>query len=183
LDIHNIIKSRRSTREFYPDPIDPSIIQRIMDSATWAPSPFNSQNWKFYVLTGNKRDQFAIRLQPVFDEMKDAILKTYGPKDVEIRRKLYQNAGDAPVIIVCYAEDAWNGDLVGPSMACQNILLAAESEGLGSLFMGAARYVKDSINEMLGETELFLVGAILIGKPKVTAEPLPRKDGKVFFLN
>ena len=182
MDIYDIIKSRRAIREFEPDPIDNAVVKRIMDAAIWAPSALNSQNWKFYILTGVKRDQFASLLRPVFDQMKDTIQKSYGPKDVEIRRRLYMNAGDAPVIIICYAEDVWNGDLVGPAMACQNILLAAKSEGLGSLFMGAVRYVKDAVNEFLSEKDLFLVGAILIGKAKSVPEPRPRREGRIIYL-
>ena len=181
MDIYDIIKSRRSIREFKSDTIDDPTLKRIMDAAMWAPSALNSQNWKFHVMTGEKRNRFAVLLKPIFDHMKDTIQKNYGPKDVEIRRKLYMNAGDAPVIIVCYAEDAWNGDLVGPGMACQNILLAATREGLGSLFIGSVRYVKDSVNEFLGEKDLFLVGAILLGKPKLIPEPRPRRDGRVVW--
>ena len=179
MNVYTAIKSRRSIREFKSDPIPDSTINRIMDAAIWAPSALNSQNWKFHVLTGEKRDQFAILLQPIFDQMKETIEKSYGPADVEIRRKLYMNAGGAPIIIVGYAEDAWNWDLAGPAMACQNILLAATSEGLGSLFMGAVRYVKESVNEFLGEKDSFLLGAILLGYPKSIPEPRPRREGRV----
>ena len=180
MELYEAIKKRRAVREFKSDPINENVIARIMDAAIWAPSALNSQNWKFYVLTGEKRDKFAMLLKPVFEQMKDTIRKNYGERDVEIRRKLYTNVGGAPVVIVCYVEEgAWKSDKVGPSMACMNILLAATAEGLGSLFMGATHYVEDSINEFLGEKDKILLGAILIGYPESIPEPRPRREGCV----
>lgn len=180
MQVYDAIRKRRSIRMFKPDAIDDIVIDRIMEAACWAPSALNAQNWKFYVLTGEKRDQFARLLIPVFDQMKDTIHQRYGPEGVEIRRKLYTNAGNAPVIIVCYVEEGtWNWDKTGPGMACQNILLTATSEGLGSLYMGAPRYVKDSVNDFLGEKSAELMGAILIGYADQDAGPPPRIQGKV----
>ena len=183
MDLYKAIKTRRSVREFKSEPIPDDVLKRIVDSAMWAPSALNSQNWKFYVLTGDKRNGFAKLLQPIFDQMKETIEKNYGPKDVEIRRRLYMDAGGAPVIIVCYVEEGtWKSDVTDPSMACQNILLAATAEGLGSLFIGGVRHVKDSINKFLNEENLLLLGAILLGYPESIPEPRPRRQNQVIWL-
>jgi len=183
MDVYTAIKTRRAVREYKSDPIPDDVLHRIMDAAIWAPSALNSQNWKFYVLTGEKRNQFARLLKPIFEQMKETIEKNYGPKDVEIRRNLYMDAGGAPVIVVCYVEEgSWKSDATGTSMACQNILLAATEEGLGSLFMGATRYVQDSINELLNEKNNILLGAILLGYPKSIPEPRPRRQNQVIWL-
>ncbi len=183
MDIYTVIHNRRSIRTFKPDSIDDDVLNRIMDAALWAPSALNSQNWIFHVLTGKSRDRFAKLLTPVFDKMKDKILENYGPEAVEVRRKLYTNAGGAPVVIAVYVEEgAWNWDIIGPSMACMNILLAAESESLGSLFMGAPLYVKDKINELLGVHEVELLGAILLGYPDEEVAPKPRLDNRIIRL-
>ena len=134
MDIYEVIKNRRSIRSFKKKPVKKSTLKKIMDAAIWAPSALNSQNWKFYVLTGESRDKFAKLLVPVFDQMESTIMRNYGPKAVEVRRKLYTNAGNAPVVIVVYIEEGnWDWDKTGPSMACQNILLAAQAEGIASL--------------------------------------------------
>lgn len=183
MDVYTAIYNRRSIRSFKPDSIDDDVINRIMDAAIRAPSALNAQNWKFYVLTGNSRDDFSKLLIPVFEKMKDTILQNYGHEAVEIRRKLYTNAGGAPVIIVAYVEEGtWDWDRTGPSMACMNIMLAAESEGLGSLFMGAPIYVKDTVNELLHEKAGDLLGAILLGYPDEEVEPKPRLENKVVRL-
>ncbi|MCD6217299.1 nitroreductase [bacterium] len=183
MDIYTVIHNRRSIRAFKPDSIDDVVLNRIMDAALWAPSALNSQNWIFHVLTGKNRDGFAKLLTPVFEEMKDTILENYGSEAVEVRRKLYTNAGGAPVIIVVYVENgAWNWDKIGPGMACMNILLAAESERLGSLFMGAPIYVKEKVNEFLGVQDAELLGAILLGYPDEEVAPKPRLDNRIIRL-
>jgi nitroreductase len=183
MNVYDAIHSRRSIRSFKSDPIDESVIERIMNSAIMAPSALNSQNWKFYVLTGESRDKFAKLLLPVFERMKDKILQQYGHEAVEVRRKLYTNAGGAPVVIVCYAEKGeWDWDPIGPAMACQNILLAAKSEGLGSLFIGSPKYEKESVNKLLNESDSILTGAILVGYPDENPSPKPRRDGVIVRL-
>ncbi|MFH1516124.1 MAG: nitroreductase [bacterium] len=184
MDIYEIIKSRRSIRAFKTDNISKDIIERILDAAIWAPSAMNGQNWKFYVLSGEKRDQFAKLLFPVFEATREKVLENYGPEGVELRRRLYSNAGGAPYVIVVYAEEGeWKRDLTGPGMACQNILLAAKAEGLGSLFMGAVKNVKDEVSRFLGENDGELLGAILIGYPDEDVEPKPRRDDRITWVD
>ncbi len=54
MDLYTAIKERRSCRNFLPDPIDQNTIEKILEAATWAPSPLNSQPWEFLVITNNE---------------------------------------------------------------------------------------------------------------------------------
>lgn len=47
-----VIKSRKSVRAFKNDPVDPELIEHILDVARRAPSGSNMQPWTVYVLTG-----------------------------------------------------------------------------------------------------------------------------------
>ena len=48
----NIIRNRRSTRGFLPDPVPLSIIKEVVDGARFAPSNSNTQPWHFAVVSG-----------------------------------------------------------------------------------------------------------------------------------
>lgn len=45
------IEIRRAKRALSPKPIPTEVIQRLMKAATWAPSCFNNQSWRFLVVT------------------------------------------------------------------------------------------------------------------------------------
>jgi nitroreductase len=45
-----LVKKRRSTRRFKPDPIPEDAIEKIIEVARWAPSGFNMQPWEFVVV-------------------------------------------------------------------------------------------------------------------------------------
>lgn len=54
-----LVKARRSIRNFKPAPIPPDYVEKILEVARWAPSGANSQPWEFIVVEDKKlRDKF-----------------------------------------------------------------------------------------------------------------------------
>jgi len=49
--LDTVIGSRKSVRAFRPDPVPKQHLVEILDAARAAPSNFNSQPWRVYVLT------------------------------------------------------------------------------------------------------------------------------------
>jgi nitroreductase len=47
----DLIRSRRSTRHFRPDPVPPNLLDELLEAARWAPSGFNLQPTHFVVVT------------------------------------------------------------------------------------------------------------------------------------
>jgi nitroreductase len=58
MDILNVIKERRSTRAFKPDPVPKEILQKLLETCLWAPSSRNQQSWEFAIITGPILDKF-----------------------------------------------------------------------------------------------------------------------------
>jgi len=56
------ITSRRSIRAFLPKPVAREDIEAILQVAARAPSGTNTQPWKVYVLTGEKRERLSSRI-------------------------------------------------------------------------------------------------------------------------
>ena len=57
MEIIEAIKTRKSIRGFLLDPVEKSIIKKIIDIAVRAPSAMNTQPWEFFVITGNVLDE------------------------------------------------------------------------------------------------------------------------------
>jgi nitroreductase len=53
LDI--VIRSRRSVRAFRPDPVPRHLLVEVLETARAAPSNFNSQPWRVYLLSGKPK--------------------------------------------------------------------------------------------------------------------------------
>ena len=54
MDLFTAMKGRRSCRNFLPEQVDEATIEKILEAATWAPSPLNSQPWEFIVVTNKE---------------------------------------------------------------------------------------------------------------------------------
>jgi nitroreductase len=47
----DLVRSRRSTRHFRPDPVPPVLLDKLLEASRWAPSGFNLQPTHFVVVT------------------------------------------------------------------------------------------------------------------------------------
>ena len=67
--VDDAIASRHSVRAFLPKAVDPQIIKDILNVACRAPSGVNTQPWKVYVVTGQKRDEIVTRVCQAQNEL------------------------------------------------------------------------------------------------------------------
>jgi nitroreductase len=172
-----IVRSRRMTRAFDDRPIDPEVLDGLVDLAARAPSAGKTQGWHLVVLEGDetavfwdatlpavKRDSFRwkrllsapVIALPLADSK--AYVDRYGEPD-KIQTGLGSGASAWPV-------PYWTIDA---SMAVMTLLLAAEDAGLGALFFGVFRGERE-VRQQLGiPSGLELLGALALGYP---AEPV-----------
>jgi predicted oxidoreductase (fatty acid repression mutant protein) len=50
MEVYECIRTRRTIREFKPDPVPEEVVYKILQAARWAPSSSNSQPWHFIVI-------------------------------------------------------------------------------------------------------------------------------------
>ena len=48
-----LIRGRRSVRRYLPDPVERSLLEKLLTAAIWAPSAHNRQPWRFCVVTSD----------------------------------------------------------------------------------------------------------------------------------
>src|SRR5215472_15850280 len=53
--LDHVVRSRTTVRAFRPDPVLKDQLMEILETARAAPSNFNSQPWRVYVLTGKAK--------------------------------------------------------------------------------------------------------------------------------
>ena len=57
MDCFETIIGRRSCRNYKPDPVEKEKINKILEAATYAPSPVNKQPWEFIVVNNSDYKQ------------------------------------------------------------------------------------------------------------------------------
>lgn len=164
-------------RSFRPDPIDPEILDRMVDLAARAPSAGKTQGWHLVVLEGADTDRFWRHAFPAerrgsfrFPGLFDAplILLPFADPDAYVARyaepdKAATGLGSAP--------EAWPTPYwtIDASMSVMTLLLAAEDEGLGALLF-AVFHGEAEVRAELGVPDgLQLLGAIAMGHPAADA--------------
>ncbi|MFN8535651.1 MAG: nitroreductase family protein [Dehalococcoidia bacterium] len=196
--VDQTIRERRSVRTFLPDPLDDTEVLALLDAARWAPSPHNSQPWRFVVVRpGPTRSSLAEAMADrwladltVHREESTALLRK-----VQTRRRRLE---EAPVaIVVCLTGDRldaypdpqrreaeWLTAEHSLGAATQNLLLAARARGLGSWWICAPAFCPDTIRGSLGLPIGWAPRAlILVGRPARPPADSPRDalDGLVLF--
>lgn len=140
-----LLEWRRDERHFRRDPVDPALIDRLLELATLAPSVGNSQPWRF-VLVDSPACRAAVRAS--FEACSVEALHAYEAEGDGERARLYATlklAGldEAPVHIAVFCdpapvEGAGLGRRTMPetlhhsvAAAVQTLSLAARAWGLG----------------------------------------------------
>ncbi len=99
-DLHTFLRTRRSVRRFKHEAVQAATIQRILETATFAPSAHNLQPWRFAILTSlEAKSHLAEAITARFRE--DMLADGMPETDIHARiERTVRRAREAPVIIV-----------------------------------------------------------------------------------
>jgi len=194
--LYEIIEKRKSIRKFKPTPVPQEVLERILMAGMHAPSGKNRQNWRFFVLTGAKRDEYLKLSQKSWLGIQPILEKRLKPSLYQFTERFFYTLGDAPVVILCYShndqEERYHTSIGSVYMAVQNMNLAAVQEGLGSCTMGAPLEIRADVDAFLGVDqwpsykagELELLCALVLGYPDHEPPKAPRQTkNRIYWLN
>ncbi len=194
-EFYQLIESRKSIRKFKSDEVPKDIIDRILAAGMQAPSGKNRQNWRFFVVTGKKRDEYLQYSQKTWMGVKDILVQRLKPSLYQFTERFFYTLGDAPVLIFAYshndAEERYHTSIGSVYMAVENINLACVAEGLGCCTMGAPLEISKEVDQFLGvdqlpeykKGELELLCGMVIGYPDHNPPKAPRQiEGRITWL-
>ena len=172
-EIIKAMKERRSIRKFKSDMVSKKDINEITDAG-------------LYAANGMGR-QAVITIAVTNKELRDKIAKDnckIGGWD-----KGFDPFYGAPVILIVLAEKDWRNRVYDGSLVIGNMMLAAHSLGLGSIWIHRAKeeFETDEYKKLLKdigvEGEWEGIGHCAIGYIDGTIpKPAPRKENRVYFV-
>lgn len=158
-----LIRGRRSVRRYLDRPVPNEVVRAALEAARWAPSPHNSQPWRFIILRSVAARE---RLARALGERWRADLAADGLPAPEIDRLIgrsRERIAGAPLVIIIaltYADldtypdqrrQAAERLMAAHSLgaAAQNLMLTAHAHGVASCWMCAPLFCPDVVRAAL----------------------------------
>lgn len=169
------IKNRRSIRVFNDDPVSDNDLQTILHAANQAPSAHNQQSWRFIVLKGEKKSDLV--------NLISARAAGFPKPSSVLLRMASRSIASAPIVIAV----SNTGELIkrgtelfkveknighdffrimeiqSSAAAVQNLLIAATSLSLATVWLGVLVLIKKDILRFIGEPEGEFMAVIPVG--------------------
>jgi nitroreductase len=182
------IRKRRSVRAYDAKSVPRELVNTVIEAGNEAPSAMNSQPWRFVVVEdpAAKKKLLGAALpqaKKITEQVKDV-----DPERYESIKKRYAELPDpvyysAPTIIFVIGNGRYK-DHSCP-LACENMMLAAHSLGLGTCWVGFGAMVTEDaeVRKLLDLQEGDAIfGPILLGYPKADPPRPPKKEPKVKWI-
>ena len=172
MDAFEIIKDRRSVKKYTDKPVPQGLIEKVCRAGTWAATGMGRQSPIILAVTNKEvRDKLSQINAEVMGAKNDPF---YG----------------APVVLVVLANKAMPTAIYDGSLVMGNMMIEAESLGLGSCWIHRAKeefeteYGKRLLKELGIEGEYEGIGNLILGygdgeKPR----PKPRKENYIYHID
>jgi len=188
MELHDAIMNRRSHRSYKPEMPPREALERVVQAALWAPSGMNDQAWEITVLAGSARDELVKLIDQAFTHLLPILKQLNFPKEgQQMLMKFFKDLGGAPVVMAVTifrnpGDPSNFNNIQGGAALMQNLLLAAQAEGLGSCWMTGAHALEKEILKFLGKSDQQLLALTPIGYPAKDPPAPPRKPREVRWI-
>ena len=182
------IHQRHSVRRFTDQPVSEEHVTALLAAANQAPSAHNQQSWRFYVLRQSRK-------KAALADLITARAADFPRPSSTLLRMAAQSIASASAVIAVAntgvlmqrADELYQSDkqvardffrtmeIQSSAAAVENLLLAATSLGISSVWLGILILVKHEVLEFLGEPDGEFMAVVALGYPaRATSGPRKR---------
>jgi nitroreductase/NAD-dependent dihydropyrimidine dehydrogenase PreA subunit len=179
VELENLLQTRRSIRKFKKEEVDKNLIHHLMSVAAYAPTGKNENAVQFSVVDNRNdmaklRDLAYNRIKLYFEEnrLPDSFMYLNNFREVWEAKQIDVIFRDAPHLLITSAPKSGTEPELDCSIASTYFDLLAQSNGIGTLWDGFAKYVFEDVapelKKEIGIPENHEINAVLLfGKPAV----------------
>lgn len=172
MDMLTLIKERRSCKNYKSDAVPAELIAKVAEAGTWAATGMGKQSPIIVAITDK-----ATR-----DKLSEINASVLGAKNDPFY--------NAPVVLVVLADKNFPTKVYDGSIVMANMMLAAESLGLGSCWIHRAKeefeteWGKELLKKAGVEGEYEGIGNLVLGYAAgEKMAPKPRKENYIFNID
>ncbi|MEU9888870.1 nitroreductase family protein [Sphaerisporangium sp. NPDC051011] len=198
MNLLDAMSTCRSIRRLSPEPVPDDLLRELVRYATYAPSPGNSQLWRFIIVT-DPEDRRWFR-DMLVEAVGERVAWVPEDDDTSVRarnqrmyRRFILDFDKIPAFIITTVENAFpSAEAPDPQFmwssvfaATQNLLLAARALGLGAAMTTNHKENEPAVRQRFGIPDNVGIGATVpIGYPVGKYGPLLRRPvGEVISWN
>jgi nitroreductase len=159
-----VLHAHKSVRRYLPDPVSPDTIRLLVSAAQSAATSSNLQVWSAIEVRDPARRARLAAIAGGQAHIEQAPVLLVWTADFARLRQLADDHG-APLEGADYLESSYVG-FVDAALAAQNAVVAAESLGLGTVYIGALRNDPEAVAAELNLPDhVFAVFGLVVGHP------------------
>ncbi|MGY2029859.1 NADPH-dependent oxidoreductase [Nocardia gipuzkoensis] len=167
-----VLHEHRSVRRYLSDPVSDATLRLLISAAQSAPTSSNLQVWSVIAVRDPQRKARLAALAGDQAHIVQAPVLLVWTADFARLRQLAADRS-APLEGADYLESSYVG-FIDAALAAQNAVVAAESLGLGTVYIGALRNKPEEVAAELGlPPQVFAVFGLVVGHPD------PAEDARV----
>jgi len=185
-DYFELIKIRRSIREYEDRKVELDVIKEIIKESTLAPSSGNGQPWKFIVIedpTWIKKlsDESKRNLLSMMEKNPDTPAKRY---EMALRDPDFNVYYNAAYLVFIAASRKLKTMFVDCALCASYFMLSAAARGLGTCWIGLGQHIRDpELREAIGlPGDHDIVAPIAVGYPKSIPEVPERAEPQILKI-
>ena len=178
------IFTRRSTRNYKPDPVEEGKLEKILNAARQAPSGGNNQTNHLLVIRSRAVIQKLIGMTEAAFAKMEVAEDTYASLKHAInasKKGGYVFCYNAPVLIAVANRQDYGNNMADCACAIENMMVAANALDLGSCWINQLRWLNEepALVEYLRSLGMKayerIYGAVIVGYP-ATESGLPNRN-------
>lgn len=173
MELKDCINLRHSSRSYFKKKVNKKDILEIIECARLAPSAANRQNWYFFVLQDNAKNNIALLMEDYLKKInkiirsKEHATLEYNPSlSVLESIDVIKHASALILVFRCDDKTWFEGDYLSIGCAVEHMVLKATDLGLGSLWLRDVIYLRQEITNLFDLKDMELVTGLAIGYPK-----------------
>ncbi len=181
MDALEALMTRRSTRNYRPDPVEEEKLEKILEAGRQAPSGGNNQTCHFFVIRSREvLDRLIILVERAFARMEvtEDMYASMKHSVTAAKKGGYVFCYNAPVLIAVANRKGYGNNMADCACAIENMMVAANALDLGSCWINQLKWLNEETEILeylrslgLKEDER-VYGAVIIGYP-ATESGLP----------
>ena len=185
------IVTRRSTRNYRPDPVEEEKLEKILEAGRQAPSGGNNQTSHFFVIRKREvLDRLVGMVERAFARMEvtEDMYASMKHSVTAAKKGGYVFCYNAPVLIVVANRKGYGNNIADCACAIENMMVAANALDLGSCWINQLKWLNEEpeiveyLRSLGMKEDERVYGAVIIGTP-ATETGLPNRNRMILKGN